>query len=225
MQPDASPSTSPASAAQPAPLVKRLVQHLLDAEPRRRTLLAVCPNSAAVTRAAVAAAEEAQAPLLLAATLNQVDLDGGYTGWTPADLTAFVDAERQRQGVTVPILPCLDHGGPWLKDAHTSEGLSFDETMAAVQSSLAACIDAGYALLHIDPTVDRDLPPGTKVSPETVVARTVVLIESAEAHRRRADCRPWRTRWGLRKCTAGSRPWTPSRTSSRCWTRRFVRRG
>ena len=51
------------------------------------TLLAVCPNSEAVLEAAVKTAAACQAPMLFAATLNQVDTDGGYTGWTPA---AFV---------------------------------------------------------------------------------------------------------------------------------------
>src|SRR4030042_5967105 len=49
------------------------------------TVLAICPNSEAVVKASVAAAREAEAPLFFAATLNQVDLDGGYTGWTQQD--------------------------------------------------------------------------------------------------------------------------------------------
>ncbi len=49
---------------------------------RRVTILAACPNSEAVTRAAIRAAKGADAPIKFAATLNQVDLDGGYTRWT-----------------------------------------------------------------------------------------------------------------------------------------------
>ncbi len=64
-------------------------------------------------------------PMLFAATLNQVDIDGGYTGWTPA---AFgrEDARVCRQARTGagPLYPCLDHGGPWLKDRHTLEPVS-----------------------------------------------------------------------------------------------------
>ena len=59
-----------------------------------------------------------------------------------------------------PLYPCLDHGGPWLKDRHTLERLSLDETMAQVKHSLEACLEAGYQLLHIDPTVDRSLLSG-----------------------------------------------------------------
>src|SRR5215218_7029731 len=52
------------------------------------TLLAVCPNSDAVLEAAVQVAAANRTPMLFAATLNQVDRDGGYTGWTAA---AFVE--------------------------------------------------------------------------------------------------------------------------------------
>ena len=56
-----------------------------------------------------------------------------------------------------PTLSILDHGGPWLKDTHVLEGLSLDETMEEVKKSLTASLEAGYQLLHIDPTVDRDI--------------------------------------------------------------------
>ncbi len=149
----------------------------------RHTLLAICPNSETVTRAALLAAQEANAPLLYAATLNQVDRDGGYTGWTPADLADFVADETARLGVDVPVILGLDHGGPWKKDAHAEADLPYDETLAEVTRSLDACIDAGYELLHLDPTVDLRLPPGTPVPVEDIVARTVELLDHAEAYR------------------------------------------
>jgi tagatose-1,6-bisphosphate aldolase non-catalytic subunit AgaZ/GatZ len=49
------------------------------------TLLAVCPNSSAVLEAAVKAAARNHSIMLFAATLNQVDVEASYTGWTPAD--------------------------------------------------------------------------------------------------------------------------------------------
>lgn len=165
------------------PVIRRLVRLLIVRFENRVTLLAVCPNSEAVARAALPAAREANAPLLLAATLNQVDSDGGYTGWTPGGLVDFVQREAARIGLEAPVLPCLDHGWPWLKDRHTKEGLSLLETMQAVKESLEACIDAGYALLHIDPTVDRTLPDGEPIPIQWVVDRTLELIEHAEGYR------------------------------------------
>ncbi len=135
-------------------------------------MLAACPNSAAVLEAAVVVAARNNTPMLFAATLNQVDVDGGYTGWTPAAFVSEMQRYASKHACTAPLYPCLDHGGPWLKDKHTTDGLSFDETMTAVKASLTACLQAGYALLHIDPTVDRTLPADSPVPIELVIERT-----------------------------------------------------
>lgn len=147
------------------------------------TLLAVCPNSAAVLEAAVRAAARQRAPMLFAATLNQVDLDGGYTGWTPAEFTGEMRRLAEKYDWDGPLYPCLDHGGPWLKDRHTLERLTLVETMGRVKESLTACIAAGYQLLHIDPTVDRSFPADRPLPVETVVARTIELVAHAESAR------------------------------------------
>lgn len=154
------------------------------------TLLAVCPNSDAVLEAAVKVAAANNMPMLFAATLNQVDRDGGYTGWTPRAFVARMKELAAKHRCTSPLYPCLDHGGPWLKDAHTRDGLSLEETMAEVKASLTACLEAGYALLHIDPTVDRTLPDGQPLQIDVVVERTVELIAYAESQRKRLDLPP-----------------------------------
>jgi len=156
----------------------------------RMTLLAACPNSAAVLEAGVKVAAENNTPMLFAATLNQVDRDGGYTGWTPAAFVRELEAYRDKYHCQSPLYPCLDHGGPWLKDLHTRQGLTLDETMAELKATLTACLEAGYALLHLDPTVDRTLPPGQPLPIGTVLERTVELISHAEAERRRLGLSP-----------------------------------
>ncbi|HLA38996.1 MAG TPA: class II D-tagatose-bisphosphate aldolase, non-catalytic subunit, partial [Candidatus Glassbacteria bacterium] len=148
------------------------------------TLFAACPNSEAVTRAAIRAAHASAAPLKFAATLNQVDLDGGYTGWTQDQFMELVRREVDQSGYKGPVIVALDHGGPWLKDKQTSEKWPLARAMQGVKESLEACIDAGYDLLHIDPTVDRELPPGENIRIDTVVERTVELIVHSENHRR-----------------------------------------
>jgi tagatose-1,6-bisphosphate aldolase non-catalytic subunit AgaZ/GatZ len=153
-------------------------------------LLAVCPNSAAVLEAAVSVAARTNAPMLFAATLNQVDRDGGYTGWTPQRFVEEMQTCAARYGCRSPLFPCLDHGGPWLKDKHTRDNLPLAQAMAEVKQSLTACLVAGYSLLHIDPTVDRTLPPGEPPALETVVARTVEMIDHAERERVRLELPP-----------------------------------
>jgi len=148
------------------------------------TILAICPNSEAVVKASMLAAREAQAPLFFAATLNQVDVDGGYTGWTQHEFVALVRKLAQDLGYEGPVVVGLDHGGPWLKDVQTVERWALDRAMEGVRKSLSACLDAGYDLLHVDPTVDRTLPKDRPMPIEIVCERTVELIRFAEAHRR-----------------------------------------
>jgi D-tagatose-1,6-bisphosphate aldolase subunit GatZ/KbaZ len=148
------------------------------------TLLAVCPNSKSVVEAAVKAAVKNRSVMLFAATLNQVDFEASYTGWTPAEFVCVMKEYARKYEWQGPLYPCLDHGGPWLKDLHTLANLSYTETMDKVKTSLRECVLAGYQLLHIDPTVDRRLPADQPVPLELVVQRTVELIEHAEAVRR-----------------------------------------
>lgn len=148
------------------------------------TLFAACPNSDAVLEAAVKTAAANDMPMLFAATLNQVDRGGGYTGWTPQTFVSRMGEHARRHSCSSPLYPCLDHGGPWLKDLHTIHGLNYSETMQEVKESLTACLEAGYDLLHIDPTVDRNLPKGQSPKIEDVIARTVELIAYAEEQRR-----------------------------------------
>ncbi len=170
-------------------IIHRLIEMSQAGEPPL-TLLAVCPNSQAVLEAAVRAAARNRAPMLFAATLNQVDLDGGYTGWTQQSFVTAMHEVAERVGWSGPLYPCLDHGGPWLKDAHTRDGLSLQESMDAVKASLTASLKAGYRLLHIDPTVDRTLPQGQALAIDVVVDRTVELMAHAESERRRLGLPP-----------------------------------
>jgi tagatose-1,6-bisphosphate aldolase non-catalytic subunit AgaZ/GatZ len=169
-------------------LVRRIIQ--LRREGVYVTLLAVCPNSVAVLEAAVKVAAGNHMPMLFAATLNQVDRSEGYTGWTPDEFVRQIHVFARKYAWQGPLYACLDHGGPWLKDLHTLRGLSLLETMDEVKRSLVACMQAGYQLLHVDPTVDRSLPPGKTIAIETVIARTVEMIDHAERERVRLGLAP-----------------------------------
>ncbi len=169
-------------------MIERIIA-LRDEQGIALCLLAVCPNSEAVLEAAVKAAARNRTPMLFAATLNQVDRDGGYTGWTPARFVERLDHYAARYGADrETLLPCLDHGGPWLKDLHTINRLSFEETWTAVKESITAVLEARYRLLHIDPTVDRTIAGPLPV--ELAVQRSLDLIAHAEAERERLHLPP-----------------------------------
>ncbi len=170
--------------------IKAMIERIIALREREihLTLLAVCPNSDAVLEAAVRAAARNRAPMLFAATLNQVDRDGGYTGWTPAEFVDKMNAYRAKYACHDALYPCLDHGGQWLKDRHTRDKLTYDQTTAEVKASITAMLEAGYHLLHIDPTVDRTAPGPLPV--ELVVERSLDLIAHAEAERARLGLPP-----------------------------------
>jgi len=168
----------------------RNMKQLEKVEGKPSTLFAACPNSETVIKAALRSARRANAPIKFAATLNQVDEDGGYTGLTPSEFVETVKMEAEALGYDGLIIVALDHGGPWLKDQHSIENWSFEQTMNAVKRSLEAAIDAGYDFLHIDPTVDKTIPPGETIPIEWVVERTIELIKHAENYRRKKGIGP-----------------------------------
>src|SRR5450759_5056954 len=110
----------------------------------KRTIFAACPNSISVIRAALKSAKRCNSPIKFAATLNQVDIDGGYTGLTPLEFVRTIHLNAYNLNVTSPIIISIDHGGPWLKDVHKNENWQYSKTMEAVKKSFEAAISAGY---------------------------------------------------------------------------------
>ena len=169
------------------PLMDYILHRIRDLELQtgvKRTIFAACPNSLSVIRAALKSSKRANAPIKFAATLNQVDLDGGYTGLTQSEFVRTIRMHANNLNVTSPVIIAIDHGGPWLKDLHRIEKWSYSETMSAVKESFNAAIEAGYDLIHVDPTVDISLPGDKKIRIEVVAGRTIELIVHAEKFRK-----------------------------------------
>ncbi len=150
----------------------------------KRTVLAVCPNSTAVIRASFRAAKRNNAPICFAATLNQIDGDGGYTGLTQAEFTKMLEQEAAAVNYDGVYIVAVDHGGPWLKDIQAKERWSLERAMGEVKKSFEDAVLAGYDLLHVDPTVDIFVPEGQTIDIGVVVGRTAELIDHVERFRR-----------------------------------------
>jgi len=150
----------------------------------RRTIFAACPNSPAVISASIRAAKRNNAPIYFAATLNQIDCDGGYTGMTQAEFTRLIQFEVERNHFTGPVIVAIDHGGPWLKDRQRTEKWSVKDAMDGVKKSFEAAVLAGYDLIHVDPTVDINVPKGQIIDIHVVAERTVELIAHVEKFRK-----------------------------------------
>ncbi len=151
----------------------------------KRTLFAACPNSISVLKAALLSAKRCNAPVKFAATLNQVDTDGGYTGFTAKEFVDTIREEARVINYTGPVIVAIDHGGPWLKDKHRLDNLSYTETMKEVKNSFEKALDAGFDMIHVDPTIDITLPGGVSIDIEVVAKRTIELILHCENYRKK----------------------------------------
>ena len=144
------------------------------------TLLFLSPLSKHVVDSFIEVAVAEKAPVAFAASLNQVDLDGGYTGWTPS---AFAEYVRLRlaevAGENYPLILQLDHGGPWFKDKHIEKSYSYEEAVEDFLKSLEGFLRAGFQILHIDATIDLN-NPSRNAEPEVAASRTAGLITHAE---------------------------------------------
>ena len=156
---------------------EKLLQRIAELEREtgiRRTLFAACPNSTAVIKAAFRAAKRNNAPIYFAATLNQIDCDGGYTGMRPDEFVKLVRMEAAAVNFDGIYIVAIDHGGPWLKDKQRTEKWSTEAAMDGVKRSFEAALLAGYDLIHVDPTVDINVPAGQTIDIRLVAARTAV---------------------------------------------------
>ena len=165
-------------------ILKR-IDELAQVDGTHRTIFAACPNSISVIKAALRSAKRWNSPVKFATTLNQVDIDRGYTNLNQKEFVNTIKLEAERLNVQVPVIVAVDHGGPWLKDLHTIEKWSFERSFEAVKKSFEASVEAGYDLIHVDPTIDITLPSGQLISIETVAAYTLDLIEHTENFRRK----------------------------------------
>ena len=150
----------------------------------KKTIFAACPNSISVIKASLRSAKRANAPIKFAATLNQVDLDRGYTNMNQHEFVQTIKEQARLINFTGPVIVAVDHGGPWLKDIQKTENWSLEKAMDWVKKSFEASVAAGYDLIHVDPTVDATLGKGEVIDIDVVIERTVELINHTEKYRR-----------------------------------------
>lgn len=148
---------------------------------RRCTLLGVGPMSLNCVDAAIELAGSHEVPLMLIASRRQVDAErfgGGYVNnWTTQDFARYV-IDNDKKG---KLLLARDHGGPWQNTREVEQKLSLRRAMESAKSSLRADLDAGFQVIHIDPSVDIHASP--KV--DDVLDRIYELYEYCWSHAQR----------------------------------------
>jgi D-tagatose-1,6-bisphosphate aldolase subunit GatZ/KbaZ len=142
----------------------------------QRGITSVCSAHPWVIRAAADQAVDDGTLLLLEATCNQVNQDGGYTGMRPAGFRDFVKdlVTRARLPLDRLILGG-DHLGP-----HVWRKLPAQEAMRRAEEMIAQYADAGFTKIHLDTSMPCSGDP--EILPdETIARRAARLARIAEA--------------------------------------------
>ena len=140
-------------------------------------IASVCSAHPVVIEAALRLALDHDRPVLIEATCNQVNQDGGYTGMTPQEFRDRVDAMAHRVGLDPSrIAYGGDHLGP-----NPWKALPADEAMAKAEAMIAAYASAGFSKLHLDCSMGCQ-GERAAVGDRLCAERAARLAAVAEAH-------------------------------------------
>jgi D-tagatose-1,6-bisphosphate aldolase subunit GatZ/KbaZ len=141
-----------------------------------RGIYAVCTANRLVLEAAFAQARRDQSPLLIEATCNQVNQDGGYTGMTPAGFREYV--HRIARGMKFPLDKLIlggDHLGP-----NPWQDLTAEAALEKARVMVAAYAAAGFAKIHLDASMPcKDDPRPLPIA--DIGRRAARLCQAVEA--------------------------------------------
>jgi D-tagatose-1,6-bisphosphate aldolase subunit GatZ/KbaZ len=138
-------------------------------------IYSACSAHPLVIEAALRHARLKGSTVLVEATSNQVNQDGGYTGMRPADFNRFVLSIASRLGVPADqVLLGGDHLGP-----NCWQGLPAESAMAKSEQLIGDYVAAGFRKIHLDCSMSCADDP-TPLSDAVVAARAVRLCAVAE---------------------------------------------
>ena len=138
----------------------------------------VCSAHPVVLEAAMRAILPTSLPLLIEATCNQVNQDGGYTGMTPQDFRDLVDEVAKRLGFpNERLILGGDHLGP-----NPWKTMPADEAMPKAEAMIAAYVRAGFTKLHLDCSMGCAGEPAA-LNDQVTAVRAAGLAAAAEAAR------------------------------------------
>lgn len=136
-----------------------------------------CSANEFVIEAAIECAKRDQSCVLIEATANQVDQNGGYTGMTPEDFKMFVYGIAEKVGFgTERIFLGGDHLGPL-----TFASLPEKEAMEKSRELVRCYVAAGFTKIHIDTSMKvADDDPNTRLSDAIIARRGAQLARVCE---------------------------------------------
>ncbi len=158
------------------PVVVTLAAHRAATSPAARVgVYSVCSAHPWVLAAAVLQAREDGTAVLIEATSNQVDQDGGYTGMRPTDFRDLVLGIAEEHGLPPErVVLGGDHLGP-----NVWRALGPEEAMRRAEILVAAYVEAGFTKIHLDCSMAcaGELTP---LSDGVVASRATRLARAAE---------------------------------------------
>jgi D-tagatose-1,6-bisphosphate aldolase subunit GatZ/KbaZ len=138
-------------------------------------IYSACSAHPLVIEAALRHGQRQSTPVLIEATSNQVNQDGGYTGMRPVDFARFVHAIATRLGMAAErVLLGGDHLGP-----NCWQDLPAESAMAKSEELIADYIAAGFRKIHLDCSM-QCADDRTPLRDSEVAARAVRLCAVAE---------------------------------------------
>lgn len=145
----------------------------------------ICSAHPVVLEAAMRSVLPSALPLLVEATCNQVNQEGGYTGMTPDDFRAFVERIAAEVGFPLDRLVLGgDHLGP-----NPWKALPASEAMDKAEAMIRAYVAAGFTKLHLDCSMGCAGEP-VALGDEETAARAARLAVAAEASVREGQSPP-----------------------------------
>src|SRR5580704_10458934 len=136
----------------------------------------VCTAHPMVIEAALSLGLRAGRRVLIEATCNQVNQEGGYTGMTPADFRRFVEAIAARVGFDPSrIILGGDHLGP-----NPWKHLAAADAMDRARAMIDAYARSGFTKLHLDTSMGCGGEPAA-LADEATAERAASLAKVAEA--------------------------------------------
>ena len=104
--------------------------------------------------ATIELANDYEVPTFLIASRRQIDSEefgGGYVNnWNTIDFASYVIKKDLKN----KILLARDHGGPWQNNFEVEKRLNLKDAMKSAKVSYARDIEAGFKVIHIDPSID-----------------------------------------------------------------------
>ncbi len=145
----------------------------------RRGIASICSAHPLVVEAAFLEGLAADTDVLIEATCNQVNQEGGYTGMTPADFRRFVEEIAARVGFdTRRLILGGDHLGP-----NPWKHLPAEEAMQRSEVMMDAFVRAGFTKIHLDTSMGCAGEPVALSDAVTAerAARLALVAEKAAA--------------------------------------------